>query len=47
MKNVFYFTLKGLVVLEIFDFSFWLFGYVRKQFDNKVKLNFKIYDVIG
>ena len=23
----------------------WLFGYVEKQLDNKVKVNFKIYDV--
>ena len=42
MKNVFYFMLKALFVLEIFT----LFGYVEKRLDKKVDVNFKIYDVI-
>ena len=33
MKNVFYFMLKALVVLEIFTFLSWLFGYVEKRLD--------------
>ena len=31
MKNVFYFFLKALFVLEIFIFSSGFFGYVEKQ----------------
>ena len=45
LKNVFYFTLKTLLVLEIFRFLSWIFGYVEKWFDYKDKVNFKIYDV--
>ena len=44
MKNVFYFMLKALFVLE-FTFLFWLFGYVERQLDKKrLMVNFKIYD---
>ena len=46
MKNVFYFMLKVLFVLEMFTFISWRFGYVEKGLDKKVKVNFKIYDVI-
>ena len=45
MKNVFYFTLKALFILEIVIFLPWLFSYVEKQLDKKVKVNFKIYDI--
>ena len=44
MKNAFYFMLKALLVLEIFKFTFWLFGYVEKRLDKKAVVNFKIYD---
>ena len=45
MKNVFYFMLKTLFDLEIFTFLSWLFGYVEKQLDKKVKINSKFYDI--
>ena len=45
IKNVFYFMLKALSVLEIFTFLSWGFGYVEKRLDKKVKVNSKIYDV--
>ena len=45
MKNAFYFMLKALFVLEIFKFLSWVFGYVEKQLDKKVKAYSKIYDV--
>ena len=35
MENAFGFMLKAHVVLEIFAFSSWFFGYVEKQLDNK------------
>ena len=44
MKNIFYFTLKALVVLRIFKFLSSLFAHVSKQLDWN-KINFKIYDV--
>ena len=44
MKNVFYYMLKVLFVLEIFAFLSWHFGYVEKQLDRKAMVNFKIYD---
>ena len=31
MRNVFYFTLKALYVLKIFQFLFWFFGQVEKR----------------
>ena len=43
MKNIFYFMLKDLSVLEILKFLFWLFVYVEKRLDKKAKVNFKIY----
>ena len=45
MKNVFYFILKSLFVLEIFKFLSWLFGYVEERLDKKTKVNFKVYDI--
>ena len=45
MKNIFYFTLKALFVLETFQFSFWIFGHVEKRRNKKAKVNFEIYDV--
>ena len=45
MKNVSYFTLKALFVLEIFKFASWLFGYVEKQLDVKDEVYFEIHDV--
>ena len=44
-KNVFYFMLKSLFVLEIFTFLSWLFGNVEKKLDKTAMVNFKIYDV--
>ena len=40
MKNAFYFTLKALFVLKIFD-------YVGKRLDKKAIVYFKVYDIIG
>ena len=37
--------LKTLFDLEIFTFLSWLFGYVEKQLDKKVKINSKFYDI--
>ena len=45
MINAFYFMLKALFVIKIFTFLSWLCGYVEKQLDKKVMVNFKIYDV--
>ena len=45
MKNAFYFMLKALFVIEIFKFLSWVFGYVEKQLDKKVKAYSKIYNV--
>ena len=45
LKNAFYFMLKALFLLEIFNFLSLLFVYVEKRLDKKGKVNFKIYDV--
>ena len=45
MKNAFYFKLKALFVLNIFEFLSLLLGDVEKQPDQKDEVNFKIYDV--
>ena len=45
-KNAFHFMLKALFVLEVFQILSWGFGHVKKWLDKKVKVNFKIYDVI-
>ena len=42
MKNAFYFILKALFVLKIFEFLFRIFVQVGKWLDKKVKVNFKI-----
>ena len=44
MKNAFYFTLKSLFVLKIFQFLSRLFGHVDKRHDKKNKVNIKVYD---
>ena len=41
MKNIFYFTLKALFFLKIFNFLSSLFGHVEKQFDKNDKFYFK------
>ena len=41
MKNAFYFMLKGLFILEIFNF----FDFLVKRLGNKDIVTFKIYDV--
>ena len=45
IKNVFYFILEAFFILEIFRFLSWLFGFVEKGLDKKVKVSFNIYDV--
>ena len=45
IKNAFYFTLKALFVLNIFQFLSRLFGHVEKQLDKKNKVEFKTFDV--
>ena len=41
----FYFILKHLFVLKIFNFLSGLFGHVEKGLDQNDKADFKIYDV--
>ena len=38
IKNVFYFMLKALFILEIFTFLSLLFGFVEKRLDKNVKV---------
>ena len=45
MKNVSDFAIKTLFILKIFKFLYGLFGHVEKEFDQQVKINFKIYDL--
>ena len=45
MKNAFYFTLKALFVLKVFQFFSCFFGHVEKHFDEKDNNNLKNYDV--
>ena len=45
MKNVFLFDVTSSFRSEIFTFLSWLFDYVEKRLDKKVKVNSKIYDV--
>ena len=46
MKNAFYFILKLLFLLKIFEFLSWLFGHVENTaWLEKDKTDFKIYDV--
>ena len=47
MKNVFYFALKALFVLKVFKFLSDFFSHIEKLLDKKIKVNFKIYDVIN
>ena len=46
IKNAFYFILKPLFVLKIFNFFPDILSHVGKRLDKKAKANFKIYDVI-
>ena len=46
-EKCFYFALKVLFVLKIFEFFSWLFGHVEKQLDEKAKVSFIIYDTIN
>ena len=46
MKNVFYFILKVLFSLKIFRFLSWHSWHLQKVVDEKLKVNFKNYDVI-
>ena len=43
LKNVFYFILNVLFVLEIFTVLSRLFGYVQKRFDKKKQPNNRIW----
>ena len=45
MNNAFYLILKALFVLEIFTFSFRVFGYIEKHYDKKAMINFKNYNI--
>ena len=45
MKNPFYFTLKALPVLKMFIFLPWLFVHIGTLLDQKVKVNFKMFDI--
>ena len=46
MKNGFYFILKVLFSLKIFRFLSWHSWHLQKAVDEKLKVNFKNYDVI-
>ena len=37
MRNAFYFTLKAVFILEIFQFLFWIFDQVGKWLDKKLR----------
>ena len=43
MKNAFSFTVKALLVLEIFKVLSWPFGHIEKQLDKKAMVNFKFF----
>ena len=45
MKNVFYFILEALLVLNMFKFLSWFFGHIEKTAWLEDKVNFKIHDV--
>ena len=47
MKNAFHFTLKTLVVFEVFKLTSEQFWSRRKRLGKKAKVNFKMYDVIN
>ena len=47
MKNYFSFILKTPFVLKIFKFLPKFLGHVGKQFAEKAKVNFKVYDAIN
>ena len=35
MKNAFYFTVKVLFILKIYQFLCWLFSHIKKRLDKK------------
>ena len=45
IKNIFYFTLKALLILKIFNFLSSIFVNAEKRLDSKDKVNFKVYDI--
>ena len=45
LKNAFYFTLKALFVLKIFNFLSWPFGHDEKRLDLKDKVSVRSHDV--
>ena len=45
MTNAFYFTLKALFFLKIFKFFLDFLSHVEKLFNEKDKVNFKIYNI--
>ena len=47
MKIFFHFMLKAFFILKILTFLSWLFGDIGKRFDQKAKINFKIYYATG
>ena len=44
-ETCFLFRVYTLVLLEMFTFLSWTFGYVEKRLDRNAKTNFPIYDV--
>ena len=44
IENAFYFILKALFILQIFKFLSSIFWSCRKRFDEKAKVNFRIYE---
>ena len=44
MKNVFDFMWWGFLLLQIFPYLLWLFGYLEKRLDKRAKANFDICD---
>ena len=45
IQNTFYFMLKAFLILEIFTFSWWFFGFLEKWLDNRAMVDFKTYYV--
>ena len=45
MKSASYSKLNAFLVLEMFTFLSWLFGYVEKRLDKKAMISYKTYDV--
>ena len=45
MQNAVYFMLKALFILRYFNFCSDFYGHVGKLFDEKAKVNSKMYDI--